>query len=318
VLEFEVVNASAFTVTNTNADPNTVLTVDLSEGQSLKAGSGSDVLISGESLEDNGSVAIGTSNTVFSIETVTPELTLGSNSEITVTDGGSFTIQAPSNTVEVTNTDTSGSVTFEGDNSELEIDVEVTGEDGFLGLADDNNYQLTGPSGNSISITSKQGDNGGVQFGSEVTLLNGADQFTVAADTDLSTETAEYVSSDSDSAGAPIITELNLVVTRGPGASSIDIGQTIISYTAPDGSFVTTYSNSRADEDKTFTVDPVEDPDETAPILSPGDYFEITIDPGTLEPGATVEMKIITVSGATREVVLRIPNLISSRDAVSL
>ena len=53
-------------------------------------------------------------------------------------------------------------------------------------------------------------------------------------------------------------------------------------------------------------------------MLSSGDYFEIILDPGTLEPGATIEMKITTVSGATKQVVLRIPSLLDTRDAVSL
>ena len=315
VLEFEVVNTSAFTVTNTNADPNTVLTVDLSEGQSLSGAN--DVTISGGSLETNGTVAIGTSDTVFSIETVTPALTLGSNSEITVTDGGSFTIQAPSDTVEVTNTDTSGSVTFEGDNSELEVDVEITGEDGFLDLTNDNNYQLTGPSGNSISITSKQGDNGGVQFGSEVTVLNGADQFTVAADTDLSAETAAYVSAGSGTSEA-VVDQIDLVVLRGAGAGDIDMSGTIISFTGPDGSETLTFDESTATAGETFTLKTVQDEDDTAPVLSSGDRFKLVIDPGTLESGESADLRITTQSGATKVVQVRIPDSLANKEAVNL
>jgi archaellin len=93
---------------------------------------------------------------------------------------------------------------------------------------------------------------------------------------------------------------------------------TIISFTAPDGSHTLTFNEDSAQEDETFTLTAVQDEDNTEPVLSSGDRFRLTINPGTLESGATAELRITTQSGATKVVQVRIPDSLANKEAVNL
>jgi flagellin FlaA/flagellin FlaB len=309
-----VVNESVYKITQNG---NT-LTINLEEGDNLVTDQGTVTLGTGD---DDIDTALGITDSSLSEETinvVAEELTIqDSTSEITVFDGGSFVAESTDGDVKIeadtnNNDGNDPQLQLETGSGAVEVDVSIEKN------SDTQSYTLTAPDGDSLTVA----DPAVLRVvGGSVILRSGGQsvQFADGGENSLSGVSNALSFVSADSAGSRTeVTTLELVVTRGPGADNIDMSQTIISYTAPDGGFVTTFSESRSLEDQTFTINAVEDPDDTAPVLSSGDYFEIILDPGTLEPGATVEMKITTVSGATKQVVLRIPSLLDTRDAVSL
>lgn len=321
-----VVNKSVYKITQ---DGNT-LTINLEEGDNLVTDQGTVTLGTGD---DDIDTALGITDSSLSEETinvVAEELTIqDSTSEITVFDGGSFVAESTDGDVKI-EADNDGGDGNDANNDDPQLQLEtgsgaVEVDVSIEKNSDTQSYTLTAPDGDSLTVA----DPAALRVvGGSVILRSGGQsvQFADGGENSLSgnpdpedgvSNALSFVSADSAGSRTEVTT-LELVVTRGPGADDIDMSQTIISYTAPDGGFVTTFSESRSLEDQTFTINAVEDPDDTAPVLSSGDYFEIILDPGTLEPGATIEMKITTVSGATKQVVLRIPSLLDTRDAVSL
>lgn len=322
---FNVLNSSAYEVQHDGSS----LVVNLEAGDSLTVDSNSvDLGTSNPATEISTAVSIGTSAlSTEEIDVVTEQLTVtDSTSEITILDEGSFTAESTDGdvTLEADTDDSNGGgdsqLTLETGTGAVEVDVSIEKNAGTQ------SYTLTAPDGNTLTVS------GGAALrvaGSNSVILRNSGQtvqFASGGENDLSgnpdpepgvSNALAFVSA-ADAGTKTEVTSLKLVVTRGPGADDIDMSQTIISYTAPDGSFVLTYSENNPTEDRTFTVNAVEDPDNTAPVLSSGDYFEILIDPGKLEPGSTLDMKITTVSGATKQVQLRIPSLLSNRDAVTL
>nr|WP_238398298.1 hypothetical protein [Halorussus salinus] len=139
----------------------------------------------------------------------------------------------------------------------------------------------------------------------------------MASGTPAATQTLAYrATSETDTSAQ--ISEVNLVVLRGAGAGDIDMSGTIISFTAPDGSHSLTYSSDAAQEDESFTISAVQDDDDTAPVLSSGDRFKLTVNPGTLDAGSTATLKITTQSGATKVVQIRVPDSLANKEAVNL
>ncbi|WP_370900738.1 hypothetical protein [Halobaculum sp. MBLA0143] len=114
------------------------------------------------------------------------------------------------------------------------------------------------------------------------------------------------------------ITQIELVIGRGAGSGDIDMSGTVISMRAPDGSFTLTYAPSGATEDATFGLQAVRDEDDTLPVLSSGDRFNLVIDPGKIAAGETIEMTITTGSGAKRVLQLRVPDSLANENAVGL
>jgi archaellin len=109
------------------------------------------------------------------------------------------------------------------------------------------------------------------------------------------------------------ITEIQLVIGRGAGSDDIDMSGTVISMRAPDGSFTLTYAPGGA-----FGLNSVKDDDNTLPVLSSGDRFELVIDPGKIQAGETIELTITTSSGAKRVLQLRVPDSLANEQAVGL
>ncbi|USZ69676.1 hypothetical protein NGM10_11670 [Halorussus salilacus] len=125
---------------------------------------------------------------------------------------------------------------------------------------------------------------------------------------------------DADDAGKEsAVGQLEVVVTRSPGADDIDMEKTTISFIAPDGSHDLTYTDDESpEEDSEFAVSAIKDDDDTDPVLSSGDRFKVLINPGTLDAGANAELSMTTPSGATKDVLLRVPDSISGQEAVSI
>ncbi len=329
---FTPLNESAFRVVSDGES----FVVDQNNGESLQftggaADEGTDLTFpDGQggtettTFGDNGFGSLTTLQTQ-TVERKTAELSLsGSTASVEVLDGGTVTVDPlGESSISVQNGDNSGTgfeVDADGEPFELEVDVLSPDEDLSAGTQD---VELTGPDGNSVTVDV---DSDAIFFeeslsgnsDADVIIRNNQESVSITGGFDggASGQSLSFTTAETEQRST--VTTLQLVVTRGPGADNIDMSQTIISYTAPDGGFVTTFSESRSLEDQTFTINAVEDPDDTAPVLSSGDYFELILNPGTLEPGATVEMKITTVSGATKQVVIRIPSLLDTRDAVSL
>jgi len=329
---FTPLNESAFRV----ASGGKSFVVDQNSGESLQftggsGGEGTDLTFpDGQggtettTFGDNGFGSLTTLQTQ-TVERKTAELSLsGSTASVEVLDGGTVTVDPlGESSISVQKGDDSGTgfeVDADGEPFELEVDVLSPDEDLSAGTQ---NVELTGPDGNSVTVDVnndeiffEKGLGSSNNNDDDVSVIVRNNQESVSISGSFAGKSLSYTTAETEQRST--VTTLQLVVTRGPGADNIDMSQTIISYTAPDGSFVTTFSESRSLEDQTFTINAVEDPDDTAPVLSSGDYFELILNPGTLEPGATVEMKITTVSGATKQVVIRIPSLLDTRDAVSL
>jgi len=170
-------------------------------------------------------------------------------------------------------------------------------------------------SGSSVTIDP---DNGLVTSNDKVTL---SDQFSVTDD--ITIDDTEGANEDSRVFSRPItdgtaITEIQLVIGRGAGSDDIDMSGTVISMRAPDGSFTLTYAPGGATEDTTFGLNSVKDDDNTLPVLSSGDRFELVIDPGKIQAGETIELTITTSSGAKRVLQLRVPDSLANEQAVGL
>jgi flagellin FlaA/flagellin FlaB len=170
--------------------------------------------------------------------------------------------------------------------------------------------------GSSITVGAEEnlGATGGavsLKTDGDTAQVNGGSDFGKAGD-----NTARYLFArqltDSNA-----VTQVNLLVAGSAGAGDIDMSQTVISARTPQGSFTLNFGQT-AVENEQFTITAVQDEDDTAPVLTSGDRFELNLDLGTLEGGDTVGLRITTGSGATKVVQLRVPDSLASKEAVGL
>lgn len=113
------------------------------------------------------------------------------------------------------------------------------------------------------------------------------------------------------------VIQVDLVVAGSAGADDINMRQAVISARTPEGSVTLNYGKETV-KNKQFTITAVKDEDDTAPVLTSGDQFEINLDFGDLKGGDTVELRITTSSKATKVVQLRVPDPVSKQGAVGL
>jgi len=205
----------------------------------------------------------------------------GNTLDLSEGDSLTFDIRDDESVV-VTNEESGASITFDGDDQNFGATDEV---------------ELTDPDEQNVVVTT--GDNG-------------------ANSVDFQTEAASRYVFERALTTSTGITEIQLVIGRGAGSDDIDMSGTVISMRAPDGSFTLTYAPGGATEDTTFGLNGVKDEDDTLPVLSSGDRFELVIDPGTVEAGETLELTITTSSGAKRVLQLRVPDSLANEEAVGL
>lgn len=319
-LTFTTLNQSAYEV-DKNSGGSFVVNID--DGEELTTSSSGTADQVTLTFPDVGggttAVTIGSdgSTGTSSSETIEPkasQLTLGDGtSSIDITDGGEVTLSSQTSTVQIQD---GGGDTLSVDTNAngVTLTVNVLNDDSDLS---DNTFELVGPDGDSVKITEGSDK---LQFDTDVVLSNGGVDVQLDSSNnfeDDGTQNLQLI--DADSAGTTSsVSEINLVVLRGAGAGDIDMSGTIISFTAPDGSHTLTFNENSAQEDESFTLTAVQDEDDTEPVLSSGDRFRLTINPGTLSSGATAELRITTQSGATKVVQIRIPDSLANKEAVNL
>ena len=114
------------------------------------------------------------------------------------------------------------------------------------------------------------------------------------------------------------ISEINLIVIKGSGADQINLEETTITTIGPSGTNTLTYGSTGPVEGSAFGVEAVQDNDDSLPVMTDSDRFRITVDPGTLETGATMTLEATTESGATTEIRVSVPNTLSGEAAVQV
>ena len=195
----------------------------------------------------------------------------------------------------------------QGENLTFEVsgdqEFRVTNEESGASIVVDTSNQAFGPTSGTDSITLKDD-------GTTVAAAAGEDFTTVGRNTNSYLITRDLVSGNA-------VTQVDLLVASSSGAGDIDMTQTVISARTPDGSFTLNYGQATI-ENEQFTITAVQDEDDTAPVLTSGDRFEINLDLGALEGGDTVELRITTGSGATKVVQLRVPDSLANKEAVGL
>ncbi|ELZ25753.1 flagellin A protein [Halosimplex carlsbadense 2-9-1] len=308
-LVFNPINESAYGVEEANGDASFV--VNIGTGEELTAGSDGFNLALPDGLGSTSTVSIASTLDTETIELKVSQLTYDDGtSSIDILDEGEFSLSAQASTVDISD-GTGDSITVDVDSSEVDIGVEVLEDDSDLS---DNTYRLTGPDGQTLEVD--RGSSELVSFTEDVVLSN--DGTDVQLSTGDLADTLSLV--DANDAGIdPKVGNIEVIVTQSPGADDIDMSQTTISFIAPDGSHDLTYSDSETPaEDSEFVLKAVQDEDDTLPVLSSGDRFTIMVDPGTLGAGATAELSITTPSGATKTVLLRVPDSLANKEAVSI
>ena len=127
---------------------------------------------------------------------------------------------------------------------------------------------------------------------------------------------------------SPYVNEVRILVAQAAGADDMDLSKMTIRLVAPDGTHDLTYekvdvSENLADgslpaEDSTYTISAVTDDDDTLPVMTSGDRYNIHINPGRLDSGDSVDVSITTPAGATQTTVIRVPESLANQEAVSL
>ncbi|MDZ7850698.1 MAG: hypothetical protein U5K70_07860 [Halodesulfurarchaeum sp.] len=126
----------------------------------------------------------------------------------------------------------------------------------------------------------------------------------------------------------PYVDEVRVLVAQASGAGDMDLSKMTIRLVAPDGTHDLTYEDlditenfedgTLPVEDTTYTLSSVTDDDETLPVMTSGDRYNIHIDPGSLASGDSVDVSITTPAGATQTTVIRVPESLANQEAVNL
>jgi len=126
---------------------------------------------------------------------------------------------------------------------------------------------------------------------------------------------------------------VNITVSKSPGADDIDLDNVTVQWVDNSGTYDIVSANADANSDGTFDVTEFKDADDSAPVLnSPDDRLTMTFDLGDtqndyananefgsrLERGDTATLSATTLSGATSEIRLSVPQSLSGTSAVSL
>jgi flagellin-like protein len=220
-------------------------------------------------------------------------LIISDGEEVTVQDGAGILANADGQSLGVSDDDT--------------LVFDTTGEEEFTVTNTD--------TGSSITV----GAEGAFGAGGSNTVALSADGDTAAVDSNdafLATNDVRYLF-QRGLADGNAVTEIQMLVASSPGASDIDMTQTVITLTSPAGQFQLNHGSTPI-ENEQFSLQAVQDTDDTIPVLSSGDRFEIIVDPGRLEPGSDTLVELTTPSGATKSAQIRVPDSLANEEAVSL
>jgi flagellin-like protein len=120
------------------------------------------------------------------------------------------------------------------------------------------------------------------------------------------------------------VNNVELTVKIGSGSSDLNLENATIQWIGPDGAETLIHETAGS---PSFSVNAIKDSDDSAPVLNDADdRFTITLDlenitsseVAALGEGAQAELKITTKSGATRTVLLSVPDTLNGKKAVEL
>jgi flagellin FlaA/flagellin FlaB len=134
-----------------------------------------------------------------------------------------------------------------------------------------------------------------------------------------STEQSEpvlQVASKTGTVSDGVISQIEMVVLSSGG--NVNVGGTIINAIDAEGTNTLTYDSNEAQPDSTFTLEAIQDEDDSLPVMTDADRFGVIIDPGTLEPGDTMTLEMTTEAGSTTQVRVSVPNTLSDESAVQV
>ncbi|RLM97064.1 archaellin/type IV pilin N-terminal domain-containing protein [Haloarcula sp. Atlit-7R] len=328
--ELRLTSNSASTITIQNTRTGAEITV--STGSSALSFGGDDGDTSSDTIQlsrtytdpVNGEVTL-LSVTIDDNTPTTGALNVGSNTEqyIPLTDGTNNIIVSDGQTLTVgsaTTADTldagSGSIGI-GAGDELRFDVvsndevRVTNEGTGDTVTFDPFSDSIGPASSQLDLT--DGDTTvSVSSGGTFGGLKDADQLNNGLVTDALLVNGQY------EAGGGGVSEINIIAIKGSGADQINLEASTITTIGPSGTNTLTYGGTSASQGETFGVQAVQDEDDSIPVMTDADRFQIVIDPGTLATGETMTLELTTESGATTEIRVSVPNTLSGETAVQV
>nr|WP_233563255.1 hypothetical protein [Haloarcula sp. Atlit-7R] len=168
-----------------------------------------------------------------------------------------------------------------------------------------------GPASSQLDLT--DGDTTvSVSSGGTFGGLKDADQLNNGLVTDALLVNGQY------EAGGGGVSEINIIAIKGSGADQINLEASTITTIGPSGTNTLTYGGTSASQGETFGVQAVQDEDDSIPVMTDADRFQIVIDPGTLATGETMTLELTTESGATTEIRVSVPNTLSGETAVQV
>jgi flagellin FlaA/flagellin FlaB len=120
------------------------------------------------------------------------------------------------------------------------------------------------------------------------------------------------------------VTEINMTVKKAPGSADINLNNTTVSYLGPDNTADLVYRGNAGGSATVFSASAIKDADGSVPVLnSPDDRVDIGIDltqsaMNNMTEGESASLKLVTQSGGTTAVELRVPQSLSGESAVEL
>lgn len=130
---------------------------------------------------------------------------------------------------------------------------------------------------------------------------------------------------------------VNITVRRAPGADNINLSEATITWIDSTGAYTLTHYENEGNSDGTFGSIPIQDEDDSAPVLDESAdrvqlYFDVGDSPldvsveGTplgyvgeaLTGGDTATLRITTASGGTTELRIVVPQTLSGTSSVTL
>jgi archaellin len=119
-------------------------------------------------------------------------------------------------------------------------------------------------------------------------------------------------------ADPPAVNRTRAVVAL-DGAQAANLDEATVHLETSAGFFDLVYSPDGAVEGESYGIDPVSDPDGSAPLLSESDdRFAVVVETPPLSPNDRVSVEITLETGATETIEGRIPDGIESESAVTL
>lgn len=116
-----------------------------------------------------------------------------------------------------------------------------------------------------------------------------------------------------------VISELRIIVAQEGATRAIDLGEATVLFESPDTIQTLEYSPNGPTAETTFGVDPIVDPDGSAPLLDgAATRYAVVIDTPPLSESELLTVTITLRSGATKRVQITVPQELGSETAVSI